>query len=51
MIREVFLPREEEVGWARAVLDALTADGVATLADGQMVDAAMAARARRILGR
>ena len=51
VIREVFLPREEEVGWARAVLDALTADGVATLADGQMVDAAMAARARRILGR
>ncbi|MGN6426011.1 MAG: HpcH/HpaI aldolase/citrate lyase family protein [Leifsonia sp.] len=51
VIREVFLPREEEVAWARAVLDALTADGVATLADGQMVDAAMAARARRILGR
>lgn len=51
VIREVFLPREEEVAWARAVLEALTADGVATLADGQMVDAAMAARARRILGR
>lgn len=51
VIREVFRPREDEVAWAHAVLEALAADGVATLADGQMVDAAMAARARAILGR
>lgn len=50
VIREVFRPRDEERGWARAVLDALATDGVATLPDGQMVDAAMAARARAILG-
>lgn len=51
VIREVFRPREDEVAWANAVLEALAADGVATLADGQMVDAAMVARARAILGR
>lgn len=52
VIREVFLPREDEVAWAEAVLEALAAaGGVATLADGQMVDAAMAARARAILDR
>ncbi|WP_348788346.1 CoA ester lyase [Leifsonia sp. NPDC080035] len=49
VIREVFRPRDEEVAWAHAVLDALATDGVATLPDGQMVDAAMAARARGIL--
>jgi len=51
VIREVFRPREDEAAWAHAVLEALAAGGVATLADGQMVDEAMAARARRILGR
>ncbi|MGO4534329.1 HpcH/HpaI aldolase/citrate lyase family protein [Leifsonia sp. 2MCAF36] len=51
VIREVFRPREDELAWAHAVLEALGADGVATLADGQMVDAAMAARARAILSR
>ncbi|MFP3465976.1 HpcH/HpaI aldolase/citrate lyase family protein [Leifsonia sp. SIMBA_070] len=51
VIRSVFEPRDEELRWARAVLDALASGGVATLADGQMVDAAMAVRARGILGR
>jgi citrate lyase subunit beta/citryl-CoA lyase len=49
VIREVFAPDEEERAWARAVIDALEGGGVATLADGQMVDPAMLGRARRIL--
>lgn len=51
VIREVFRPRDDETAWARAVLAALETDGVATLPDGQMVDAAMAVRARAILDR
>lgn len=51
VIREVFGPRDDEMAWARAVMEALADGGVATLPDGQMVDAAMAARARAILGR
>lgn len=51
VIREVFRPREDEVAWARAVVEALASGGVATLPNGEMVDAAMAARARRILER
>jgi citrate lyase subunit beta/citryl-CoA lyase len=50
VIRSVFAPSQEEVSWATQVLDALATDGVATLADGSMVDAAMARRARAILG-
>jgi citrate lyase subunit beta / citryl-CoA lyase len=49
VIREVFAPDEEDREWARAVIDALECGGVATLADGQMVDPAMLGRARRIL--
>ncbi|MCD0445046.1 CoA ester lyase [Glycomyces sp. A-F 0318] len=49
VIKEVFTPDEEERAWARAVLDALEHGGVATLADGQMVDPAMLGRAKRIL--
>lgn len=51
VIRRVFAPREQELAWAAEVLRALgSAEGVATLADGSMVDAAMARRARAILG-
>jgi citrate lyase subunit beta/citryl-CoA lyase len=50
VIRSVFEPREDEVTWAREVLDVLGSDGVGVLADGSMVDAAMVRRARAILG-
>ncbi|QCR19104.1 HpcH/HpaI aldolase/citrate lyase family protein [Agrococcus sp. SGAir0287] len=50
-IRSAFAPSEDEVAWARATLDALGDAGVATLGDGQMVDEAMARRARAILAR
>ena len=49
VIREAFAPTEAETAWARAVLDALDGAGVATLADGSMVDEAMARRARALL--
>jgi citrate lyase subunit beta / citryl-CoA lyase len=50
VIRSVFAPTEAELSWATEVMDALAARGVATLSDGSMVDAAMARRARAILG-
>jgi citrate lyase subunit beta/citryl-CoA lyase len=50
VIRSVFARTDTEVGWAREVLAALEGEGVGTLADGSMVDAAMARRARTILG-
>lgn len=49
VIREEFAPTDQELAWARAVLDALDSAGVAALPDGSMVDAAMARRARRLL--
>jgi citrate lyase subunit beta/citryl-CoA lyase len=51
VIREVFSPSAEEVEWARAVLAAVADGGVATLANGEMVDPAMTGRARGILER
>lgn len=53
VITAAFAPTEAEVAWAHAVHAALAADGgagVARLADGAMVDAAMARRADAILG-
>ncbi|MFC4782863.1 HpcH/HpaI aldolase/citrate lyase family protein [Nocardioides sp. MAHUQ-72] len=50
VIRSVFAPSPDEIGWASDVLAALSSTGVATLPDGSMVDAAMARRARSILG-
>ena len=50
VIREAFAPTEAEAAWANEVLAALERAGVATLVDGSMVDAAMARRARSILG-
>ena len=50
VIRAVFAPSAHEVAWATEVLTALDSAGVATLTDGSMVDAAMARRARAILG-
>ncbi|GAA4174664.1 CoA ester lyase [Gryllotalpicola koreensis] len=50
VIRSVFAPSEEDESWARAVLAAIERGGVSTLPNGEMVDPAMAGRARRILG-
>jgi citrate lyase subunit beta/citryl-CoA lyase len=50
---EVFTPSEERVTWARDVLARLDAagSGIATGADGQMLDEAVARQARLILSR
>jgi len=51
VIARVFSPSDADREWARAVRQALAGGvGVATLESGEMVDAAMAARATRILG-
>jgi len=50
-IAAVFRPDASEIAWARGVERALRRGGVATLPDGEMVDPAMAGRARRILDR
>lgn len=49
VIGEAFAPTEEEVAWARAVVEALDGRGVAALPDGSMVDAAMVRRAQQLL--
>lgn len=48
VIKNAFAPTAEEVAWARSVVDA--GDGVSQI-DGQMVDAPVLARARRLLTR
>lgn len=50
VIRRAFAPDAVEIAWAREVLTALGGTGVATLADGSMVDEAMAKRARNLAG-
>ncbi|WP_431277748.1 HpcH/HpaI aldolase/citrate lyase family protein [Leifsonia poae] len=50
VIADVFAPTDAELDWARSVLAAVEAGGVATLASGEMVDPAMLGRARSILG-
>jgi citrate lyase subunit beta/citryl-CoA lyase len=50
MANEAFQPTEEEIGWARRVLEAFTEAGGMTIAvEGLMVDEVVAARARAIL--
>lgn len=49
VIRRVFARSAEDESWARAVLAAIDRGGVAMLPNGEMVDPAMAGRARRIL--
>ena len=51
VIRQAFAPSEDEVTWARQVVDALQGGGVTTLASGEMVDRAMLPRASAILER
>jgi citrate lyase subunit beta/citryl-CoA lyase len=51
-IRRVFAPTEDDIAWARRVLEALAADGgAARLPNGDMVDPAMRGRAEAILRR
>jgi citrate lyase subunit beta / citryl-CoA lyase len=50
VIRAAFAPTEAELAWARQVVAALEAGGVARLPDGSMVDAAMTRRAETLLG-
>lgn len=50
-IEAAFRPSTSDVAWARQVLEATAAGGVHRLADGEMVDAAMRSRARRVLAR
>jgi citrate lyase subunit beta/citryl-CoA lyase len=49
VIADVFRPRDADVVWAREVLEATARGGVSTLANGDMVDGAMAGRARKII--
>lgn len=49
VIRRAFAPTGAEVAWAREVVATLGSSGVARLADGSMVDAAMTRRAESIL--
>ncbi|MBW1248735.1 CoA ester lyase [Pseudomonas tolaasii] len=49
-IHEALAPALEDVSWARRVLDAAQTQGGAFKLDGQMIDAPVLSRARRILG-
>jgi citrate lyase subunit beta/citryl-CoA lyase len=51
VLHDVFTPAEEEVAWARAVIDAFTAAGGEPLRldSGEFVDVPVADRARRVL--
>jgi citrate lyase subunit beta/citryl-CoA lyase len=51
IIKEIFAATPAEVDWAKAVLAVVNGGGVATLPNGEMVDPAMAGRARSILDR
>jgi len=46
-----FRPSDEEIEWAKRVLEAFDAHGGAVSVDGKMVDAPVAARARKVLDR
>jgi len=48
-VQKAFSPSEDEIGWAQRVMDASRRGEAAFQVDGQMVDAPVLARARRIL--
>jgi citrate lyase beta subunit len=48
-VHEVFAPTDEELAWARRVVAAAEGSRGAVAVDGQMVDAPVVARARRLL--
>jgi citrate lyase subunit beta/citryl-CoA lyase len=47
-VRDAFAPSEAEIAWAKRIL-AAGGDGAATAVGGEMIDAAVLARARRLL--
>lgn len=49
-IERAFLPGDPDIGWARRALDAMR-EGAVGMVDGEMVDEAIARRARRIIAR
>jgi citrate lyase subunit beta/citryl-CoA lyase len=49
--REALAPSDDDVAWARRVLEAAGADAGAVLLDGAMVDRPVVERARRVLDR
>jgi C-C_Bond_Lyase of the TIM-Barrel fold len=50
-VHAALAPSAAELDWARRILDAAGPDGSATAVDGQMIDAPVVERARRILAR
>jgi citrate lyase subunit beta/citryl-CoA lyase len=48
-VHDVFAPTDEELAWARRVVAAAEGSRGAVAVDGQMVDAPVVARARRLL--
>jgi citrate lyase subunit beta/citryl-CoA lyase len=50
VLNEAFAPSEEEIAWARRVVEGAAAGDAVFVVDGRMVDAPVIARARRILG-
>ena len=51
IIHAAYMPRPEELDWARRVLDAVASGGGVFVVDGQMVDAPVIGLARRVLRR
>ncbi|PAA01493.1 HpcH/HpaI aldolase/citrate lyase family protein [Pseudomonas fragi] len=51
VIHAAFMPRQDELDWARRVLDAVASTGGVFVLDGQMVDAPVIGLARRVLRR
>ena len=51
LIHGAYMPRPEELDWARRVLDAVASGGGVFVVDGQMVDAPVIGLARRVLRR
>ena len=51
VIHAAFMPRQDELDWARRVLDAVASTGGVFVLDGQMVDAPVIDLARRVLRR
>ena len=49
-VNQVFLPNEEEIAWARAVIDAANQGGAAVVTvEGKMIDKPVVAKAERII--
>ena len=51
LIHAAYMPRQDELDWARRVVDAVACGGGVFVVDGQMVDAPVIGLARRVLRR